>query len=132
MGTTISRSEAREAAFCVVFSGDCQDIQTLELALNGRKCGEREQGFIDKILCTVKNKGTEIDEKIKTNLVDFSIDRIKKTDLAALRVAIAEFIINEVIKSVVINEAVIIAKKYGDKDSGQFVNGILAKIAERS
>lgn len=113
----------------MVFSGDYNNGQVLGLALNDRNCGEREQEFIGKILKTVSDKGEEIDKKISDNLVDFTIDRIKKTDLAVLRVAVAELIIGEVVKPVIINEAVTIAKKYGDADSGQFINGILAKIA---
>ena len=128
MGQTLSRSEAREIAFRMVFAGGCGD-DFLEAALDGRKACEPEIKFINKICETVKQKQAEIDEKISAHLKDWTIDRISKTDLAALRTAAAEIIINEVPRAVIVNECVAVAKKYGDERSGAFVNGVLAKFA---
>ena len=58
------------------------------------------------------------------------MDRISKIDLAILKVAIFELGYTKVPYKVVINEAVELAKKYGDDSSKSFVNGVLASIVK--
>jgi N utilization substance protein B len=127
MGQSISRTQAREVAVCVVFSGALADRETLELALDGKTAGEPELNFINKILTVVRERQTEIDEKIEPNLKGWTLERLPKTDLAVLRVAVAEFLIGETARAVIINEGVAIAKKFG-QNNGDFINGILGKI----
>ena len=65
---------------------------------------------------------------ISDNLVNYKLDRICKTDLAILVVAIYELkYLNEPVK-IVVNEAVELAKKYSQDNSYKFVNGLLAKV----
>jgi len=71
----------------------------------------------------------EIDEMISRNLDKWTIDRIAKTDLAILRTAVAEMMYIESIPvGVSINEAVDLAKKYGDGRSYAFINSVLSKV----
>ena len=59
----------------------------------------------------------------------WTIDRLAKVDLNILRIGAYEIMFNEKVPpNVVINEAVEIAKRFGDDQSGKFVNGILSKI----
>ncbi len=127
MSQTLSRSEAREVAFRVIFSESyCEE--SFEMALDGKKASEPEMKFINKILDTVQSKQKEIDDKISSLLVDWTIDRLIKPDLAVLRLAITELTLGEVPVPVIINENINIAKKYGTQESGAFINGILSKI----
>ena len=59
---------------------------------------------------------------------DWTIERISKVNLAILEIAIFEIKYNELPFKIVINEAVEIAKKYGDEAAPLFVNGVLASI----
>ncbi|MDR0884982.1 MAG: transcription antitermination factor NusB [Clostridiales Family XIII bacterium] len=81
----------------------------------------------------VLNNLAQIDDIIKSHLKNWSLDRIKKLDLAILRIAIAEMLFtegaNKVPESVAINEAVELAKTYGDEKSKSFINGVLGSIA---
>ena len=61
---------------------------------------------------------------------DWKIDRISKIDLAILKLAIYEIKYKKLPYKVVINEAVELAKKYGEDNSKKFVNGILASIVK--
>ncbi len=80
-------------------------------------------------LTAVKEHIAEIDEKIASNIDNWSFDRISKTDLAILRTAVCEMMFMDSIpKAVSINEAVKLSKKYGDEKSYKFVNSVLAKI----
>ena len=70
----------------------------------------------------------DIVSTIEKNLINYKLDRICKTDLAILIVAIYELnYLKEPIK-VVVNEAVELAKKYSLDNSYKFINGLLAKV----
>ena len=58
------------------------------------------------------------------------MQRIAKIDLAILKLAIYEMVFVKLPYKVVINEAVELAKKYGDDNAKSFVNGILASIVK--
>ena len=58
------------------------------------------------------------------------MDRISKVDLSILKLAIYEIKYKEIPFKVVINEAVELAKKYGEDSSKNFVNGILASVVK--
>lgn len=70
-----------------------------------------------------------IDEKIKRAAVEFPIEKINKIDLAILRLAIYELTIEKKEPpKVIIDEAIELAKEYGNDTSSSFVNGVLGKI----
>ena len=62
---------------------------------------------------------------------DWKLSRISKMDLAILKLAIYEIKFSDVPYKVSINEAVELAKKYGEDNSKTFVNGILASIVKK-
>ena len=133
MGQALSRSESREVAFRLIFAagqGTVLDSTAWELALDGKSAPAPEQQFITNLVDKFAAERTAIDEKIAAHLQKWTLDRLRQTDLAALRLALAEMAVGSVPVPVIINEAVNLAKKYGDSQSGAFVNGILAKIAE--
>ncbi|MDE7425159.1 MAG: transcription antitermination factor NusB [Lachnospiraceae bacterium] len=73
----------------------------------------------------------EIDAIIESVSEGWKLKRMFKVDLAIMRLAVYEMKYDEEIPvSVAINEAVEIAKKYGQDSSPSFVNGILAKVAD--
>jgi N utilization substance protein B len=65
------------------------------------------------------------DKVIEELAIDWPLDRIGKVDRAVLRLAIHELDLAETPHSVVINEAVELAKKYSGEESAKFINGIL-------
>ena len=69
-----------------------------------------------------------IEENLKSN---WKLERISKIDLSLLELAIYEIKYKEVPYKVAINEAVELAKKYGEDNSKTFVNGILASIVKK-
>lgn len=70
-----------------------------------------------------------LDEKITDAAPEFPIDKINKTDLAILRLAIYELLVNKKEPpKVIIDEAIELAKEYGGENSPAFVNGALGKI----
>ena len=82
----------------------------------------------DAVFGIEKNKQELLDEISKYLKAEWKIERISKIDLCILELAIYEIKYKELPFKVAINEAVELAKKYGEDTSGNFVNGILAKV----
>lgn len=86
-----------------------------------------------KTLQAVQDHHEEIDRMIEENLDKWSLERIAKTDLAILRTAVAEMMyVDSIPDRVSINEAVNLAKKYGDERSYAFINSVLGKISAKT
>ena len=73
----------------------------------------------------------DIENQISKNLKSgWSIERISKVNISILRIAIYEMIYGKLPYKVVINEAVELAKKYGEEASASFINGVLASVVK--
>lgn len=72
----------------------------------------------------------QIDGAIRQHAIDWAFERLAGTDKAILRISVCELkhMAEAVPASVVVNEAVELAKLYGDEASGRFVNGVLGAI----
>ena len=74
-----------------------------------------------------KRKG--IDKYIEKAAPEFPVEKINKTDLAILRLAIYEMMIEKKEPTkVIIDEAIELAKEYGGETSPQFINGALGNL----
>jgi len=91
--------------------------------------GESVRGFAEDIVNGVNSNKEELDRTITTYAANWEMGRMATVDRNILRIASYELLFAEDIPpKVAINEAIEMAKKYGDKNSGKFVNGILDKI----
>ncbi len=133
----MSRKKARDNAFKCIYELEFDKNENLEKILkycydeNENKPDEIE--YIEMVVRGVKENLAEIDEIILSKLKNWSIDRIAKIDLAVLRLAIYEIIyMSEIPEKVSANEAVELAKTYGNNDSRNFVNGVIAAVIENS
>lgn len=87
------------------------------------------QEFANQLVCGTIKLRDEIDQWIKKCTDHWEIARMAAVDRNILRLASYELLYtNEIPPKVAINEAVELAKKYGDTDSSKFVNGVLDKI----
>ena len=70
-----------------------------------------------------------VDKKIEAAAPEFSIDKINRVDLAILRLAVYELMVEKKEPTkVIIDEAIELAKEYGGDSSPSFVNGALGNI----
>ena len=128
-----TRSEARDAAFTQVFQMDqhegSMDVIMDELLKARPEC-EDNLGYIQSVIDGVKEHGSEIDAIITKNLrKGWSFARISKVSRTVLRIAIFEMkYLDDVPPRVAVNEAVELAKRYGDENEPTFVNGLLASV----
>ena len=128
----MTRKQAREEAFILVFEKlfiQSEPDEILDLACEVRDLIPDD--YIKSVFLGVYSKVDEIDEIISTNAIGWKIERISKTALAVLRLAIFEMkYLDEIPVSVSINEAVELCKKYATKEDASFVNGILSTVAK--
>lgn len=90
-----------------------------------------DESFTKTTFLGVVAKLGEIDPIIVEYAPSWPLDKIAKVDLAILRLGIYELLFNDDVPTLVaINEAVELAKEFGDKSSSQFVNGVLSGLAK--
>jgi transcription antitermination factor NusB len=87
------------------------------------------RSFVQEWSAQIYDHLSEIDLKIAGCATNWQLDRMAAVDRNILRLAGFEILFRKDIPpKVAINEAVELAKKYGDLESGKFVNGILDKM----
>lgn len=128
------RTKAREYTLKILYQIEMtkDDPDTALLSFWNREEAERDESvkeFTGQLVRGVAGNIKDIDAKITKYTTNWQIDRMAVVDRNILRMATFEILyLKDIPPKVSINEAVDIAKKYGDKDSGKFVNGILDKI----
>lgn len=132
----MNRSAMRENAFKLIYSLEIQvnaDIQEqIDLYFEANEIIDEEtQIYISNAVNGINNHKNEIIQHIENNLKeDWKLSRISKIDLSILKLAIYEIKYTDVPYKVAINEAVELAKRYGEDKSKNFVNGILASVVK--
>jgi N utilization substance protein B len=128
----MKRRTAREKALQALFQIDVSDTDP-NVAIDHVLEEEEGDEYLTKLVFGVVENKAEIDPLIKENLEKWSIDRLATVDRNLMRIAVFElkFAKNDVPENVVLDEAIEIAKIYGDDQSSRFVNGVLSKIKEK-
>lgn len=127
------RTKARECALKILYQIDItkDDYGNSLEAFWGREPRSEEsvKEFATLLVKGVMDNIKDIDKAISKYATNWHINRMAVIDRNVMRIATFEIIyLDDIPPKVSINEAVDIAKKYGDKDSGKFVNGLLDKI----
>lgn len=132
----MTRRAAREEAFKIIFQIDLGKNPWKEvLSRNLRDSELSEEGkiFLKQLVEGTITHLTEIDAEIIKYAQDWKIDRMLSTDRNILRMALYELkYLDEIPVGATVNEAVELAKIYGDDDSARFINGILGNIIRSS
>jgi len=137
-----SRRRAREFALQALYAADIRDLGSSETLthlwaeqidteeLTARPAEEEEIAFAQRIVRGVGSRRTDIDGLIEAASLNWRLARMSVVDRNILRLASYELLeCTDIPASVSINEAVELAKRFGDKDSRSFINGILDRIA---
>ncbi len=124
------RTEAREKAFAVIFEKSINDEPVEALIAMSEECEEiKFNKFSTELINGVFDNIEVIDENIQKNLKGWSVNRISKTALAILRLALFEVLFcDDTPDSVAANEAVELAKKYCNDDEPAFINGTIGSV----
>lgn len=132
----MGRKAARETAMKLLYGwtmGGIEIEQTIQLINEDNGLTDEDLKYVYNVFNGVKDNSELIDSDISKYLKGWNIDRIAKIDLSILRVSIYEMLFRKDIPvNVSINEAIEMAKKYSNQDSGRFVNGLLANFARNN
>lgn len=133
----MGRREQREQVFKLLFRVEFNSPEEMPeqvrlfVEQNEEVTYQKDADYISERFSKIQDKLSEIDKLLNDNTEGWDTTRMGKVELTVLRLAVYEIVYDEGIPdSVAINEAVEIAKKYGQETSGGFVNAILGKIVK--
>lgn len=126
------RSKAREVALHLLYQTEVTKVDYQSACQNYLANFPQRQEVSDFSIVLVKGVATnieKIDPLIKKYVKNWEIERMAAIDRNILRMACFELLfLEEVPPKVAINEAIELAKRFGDVDSPRFINGVLDKI----
>ncbi len=129
------RTKARELVLQLLYQADLTHANATDLlreffAMEAHEGEDPDiKAFASELVTSICEHLDEIDRQISESATNWQLDRMATVDRNILRLAGFELLFRDDIPpKVAINEAVELAKKYGDLESGKFVNGILDKI----
>jgi N utilization substance protein B len=103
-----------------------QDLKPLEATFwKGAKAAEQTRKFANRLFEGAADEATALDEIISQHAKNWRLERVAAIDRAILRLGLHEMRATDTPPTVVINEAVDLAKKFSSEEAGAFVNGIL-------
>lgn len=126
------RTKARECALQILYQVDIRKDLPEKLAAEFWETQEAEpevRDFAESIVKGAVANAKKIDETISKYASNWKLNRMAVIDRNVLRLSAYELLFcKDIPPKVSINEAVDLAKKFGDMESGKFVNGILDRI----
>lgn len=132
----MKRSELREQVFQLLFRVEFNTPEEMRvqedlfIETNDIEMSDKDATFVKERYEQIGEKLPEIDKLINEVTTGWDTGRIGKVELAILRLAVFEIKFDDSIPTgVAINEAVELAKKFGQDGASSFVNGVLAKLA---
>lgn len=124
----MKRRTAREKALQTLFQIDVSNIDPKE-AITHALDEQESDPFFEELVFGVLEQKDKLDDMISQHLVNWKLDRIANVDRAILRLSVYEMVYQEDIPlSVSMNEAIELAKLFGDDKAPKFVNGVLSNI----
>ena len=126
-----SRHEARERALQILFQYDIHGRPGLWLDMfwTENEATDEVKAFAERLVAGVLEKKKELDALIGKYATNWKISRMPIVDRSILRAGVYELLwMDDVPAKVTVNEAIELAKSFGDDDASKFVNGILDKV----
>ena len=146
----MSRHKARQMALECLFSREFHSENDIPSSAHGvfetttitaadlketENTGANDTAYGEYILQTVTTHKDELDAIIQTYAKGWDIARLNNTDKNIMRLALCELVYpkEEMAPSIILNEAIVLAKEYSGETSARFINGVLgAYVRSRS
>lgn len=127
-----TRSELREKAMIILYQIEIMQSNNLDYNVEDiiKENLEIDNEFVRDLVYGTLTYETDLDKLANTYLDNWKINRIEKTGACILRMALYELKYMDTPHIVVINEAVELAKKYGDESLKNIVNAVLDKVVK--
>ena len=126
----LNRSELRKKIMTILYQMNTYQKNHVEYQVDEimKEVMPIENEFVKEIVYGVITYQNDIDKLANTYLNGWTIDRLRNTDAAILRMGIYELNYTDTPPIVAINEAIELAKAYSDTDVRKMINGVLDKI----
>ncbi|WP_446899361.1 transcription antitermination factor NusB [Clostridium sp. LBM24168] len=130
----MNRKKSREMAMKLLFQMTInkEDLNEVIEELKNKESmylKDSDMEYIVRVIKGVQNGKEELDQKIQMYLKKWKLNRLSKIDITILRICTYEFLYEmDIPKNVSINEAVELAKVYGEDKSPVFINGVLGTM----
>lgn len=133
----MGRRLARETVFKYLYEADINKKEGLNEELNKEFYSNREEtkelsknqhDYVVNTTVGVFENLEKIDKYLVDNIETWNFERVGLVERALLRFAVYELAFTEMGTEIIVNEAVELAKKYGEEKSHEFINGVLAII----
>ncbi len=125
------RTEAREAAFQVIYQNDLNPRDEPE-AYRALLVKQLDDPKLTEFACAlvegVKRHGEQLDEQIGRVAENWSLERMAATDRNLIRLGAFEILYTDTPDPVAIDETIGLAKRFGSAQSAKFVNGVLDRL----
>ena len=131
-----TRRRAREIVLQLLYEADVNEARDTEAAkkfIRSRMQGRKAlTDFACGLLTGTIEHRVQIDEHLSKLSAHWSLQRMAVVDRNVLRLGAYEILFAETPGRVAVNESVVLAKRYGDKNSPRFVNGVLDRLMKDS
>ncbi len=91
-----------------------------------------KRDFLDELVDGVLSNREELDEKIRQYAPEWPIEKLDPVERVTLEIGCYEILNTDIPAAIAINEAVDLAKEFGDESAGRFINGVLSSIAREA
>ena len=130
----MNKSEIREEIFKLIYSLEVQKNESneqIDVFLEDSEMSEKVKDDVKETVSKIIELSSDIENEIAKNLKsEWTIERISKINMSILKIAIYEIVYKKLPYKISINEAVELAKKYGEDTSASFINGVLASVVK--
>lgn len=135
--TKRGRRLTREELFKIVFEAeilnkDVKEIYSLYSKREDRLKNQNEFIFLQTYIKGISDNIILIKDEIKNNMENWELERIGCVERSLLIISTYEILKENIAAEIVVNEAVELAKEYGDIKAYEFINGVLAKIIKKN
>ena len=128
MSLPVARREARERALSLLYEAETKGVAPAALL---EELPVAPDAFAAALVAGVGERQADVDALISAHSIGWAVDRMPVVDRVLLRLGTYELLARpDVPTAVVISEAVELAGQYSTDESGRFVNGVLATIAD--
>ncbi len=127
----MNRHQLREETFCLLFLTEFHPEdeigEQMRIFIEERDMGDQGE-YVEKKVADIIAHHDEIDRRIEERSENWKLSRMGRVEQSLLRLAVYEVVYEELPRGIAINEAVELAKVYGEEQSPSFVNGVLARV----
>ncbi len=130
LGKRKIRKYAFELLFGYEFNKEETALEYYNVAFDNFVCEDDENESVKKLFLGVCENVSNLDEMISKHLSGWKINRVSKASITIMRISTYEMLYENLIPAISINEAVELAKQYGEENASTFINGVLNNLAK--